>query len=432
MNFPIFIARRLSREGKKSFSRFIIRIAIVATALSICIMVMASSLINGFQKEISQKIFGFWGHIHITDTNVNRSFEAIPINRNQDFYPVLDTFQQITYPGYRSFMGREYGEMIPMQTNAGIDHIQSFILLPGIIQTKKQIEGIILKGYGSDFDFNRLKDFIKRGEIPTLHPDSTSNGIVLSEQTANRLKIDIGESMILYFFQEGDQLRRKFVVEAIYKTGLEEYDQKFALVDIRKLQNVLNWESHQVSGFEVFIDDIADLEKINEHIYLDVIPGDLYSESIRDKFPAIFEWLELQDINEWVILLLLITVAIINMITALMILILERSMMIGLLKSLGSTDWAIRKIFLYQAGIIIVNGLFWGNLIGLGLCYLQKKFEFIKLSEADYYLSTAPVDINLWLILMINLGSLLVILLFLLIPSYLVTKIRPVNALRFK
>jgi len=395
-------------------------------------MLVASSLINGFQKEISQKIFGFWGHIHITDTNVNRSFEAIPIDRNQDFYPSLETVSQVTYPGYKSFMGREYGEVMPMLTNAGIDHIQSFILLPGIIQTKGQIEGIILKGFGDDYDYDRIQDFIKRGEIPTLEKDKASNGIILSEQTADRLKIDVGESMILYFFQEGDQIRRKFNVEAIYKTGLEEYDQKFAMVDMRKLQNVLGWKENQVSGFEVFIDDIRDLDKINEYVYLDIIPGDLYSESIRDKFPAIFEWLELQDINEWVILLLLLTVAIINMITALMILILERSMMIGLLKSLGATDWAVRKIFLYQAGIIILNGLFWGNLIGLGLCFLQKKFEFIKLSEADYYLSTAPVDINIWLIILINVGSLAVILLFLLIPSYLVSKIRPVNALRFK
>ncbi len=395
-------------------------------------MLMASALINGFQKEISQKIFGFWGHIHITDTNVNRSFEAIPINRNQDFYPTLDTVKQVTYPGYKSFLGREYGEVMPMQSNGGIDHIQSFILLPGIIQTKGQIEGIILKGFGDDYDFSRMENFIKAGTIPKLEKDKASNGIILSQQTSDRLKVSVGESMILYFFQDGDQLRRKFVVEAIYKTGLEEYDQKFAMVDMRKLQNVLGWKENQISGFEVFIEDINDLDQINDHIYLDVIPGDLYSESINDKFPAIFEWLELQDINEWVILLLLITVAIINMITALMILILERSMMIGLLKSLGATDWGIRKIFLYQAGIIILNGLFWGNLIGLGLCFLQKKFEFIKLSEADYYLSTAPVDINFWLILMINVGSLAVILLFLLIPSYLVSKIRPVNALRFK
>ena len=395
-------------------------------------MVMASSLINGFQKEISQKIFGFWGHIHITDTNINRSFEAIPIDRNQDFYPALDTFQSITYPGYKTMFGREYGEMVPLKTEGGIDHIQSFILLPGIIQAKKQIEGIVLKGYGKDFDFQRLNKFIKKGKAPVLQDTIIDDGIILSQQTADRLALDIGDPMILFFFQDGDQLRRKFSVKAIYKTGLEEYDQKFALVDMRRLQNVLGWEENLISGFEVFIENINDLDPINEYIYLDVIPGDLYSESIRNKFPAIFEWLELQDINELVILLLLVLVAIINMVTALMILILERSMMIGLLKSLGSTDWMIRKIFLYKAGLIILNGLFWGNLIGIGLCWLQKKFEFIKLSEADYYLSTAPVDLNIWLILLINVLTLSVILLFLLIPSYLVTKIQPVNALRFK
>ena len=432
MNLSLFIAKRLAAQGKKSFSRFIIRIATFATALSVAVMIMAFALIEGFQKEISSKIFGFWGHIHITDTNINRSFEAIPIDINQDFYPELDTVGRISYPC--DSHADANGDLSDKQcfTNAGIDHLQPFIMVPGIIKTKDQMEGIILKGFNEDFDVQRMKSFMKAGAFPVLSDTMASREIVLSEQTALRLRLGVGDRLNVHFVQSGDQLQRAFKVGGIYKTGLEEYDQKFALIDLRVLQQILGWQANQVSGFEVFIEDIADLEAINDFIYLDVIPGDLYSETIRSKFPAIFEWLELQDINKVVILLLLVLVAIINMITALLILILERTTMIGVLKSLGQTDWNIRKIFLYHASIIILYGLFWGNLIGIGLCWLQKKFEFIKLSEADYYLSTAPVDINLMAILIINVLTMAVILVFLLIPSYLVSRIQPVKALRFK
>ena len=226
--------------------------------------------------------------------------------------------------------------------------------------------------------------------------------------------------------------RDSIEVSGIYKTGLEEYDQKFALVDIRKIQQLLDWEEDQVSGFEVFIDNIDDLDPLADYIYFEQLPNNLYAETIRAKLPEIFEWLDLQDINETVILALMIIVAIINMVTALMILILERTNMIGTLKAIGSTNWSIRKIFLYYAAYIIIIGLFWGNLLGIGLCIMQEKFELIRLSEANYYLSVAPVDLQLWPILMLNLGTLLVTLIFLILPSYLVTSISPVKAIRFK
>ena len=220
-------------------------------------------------------------------------------------------------------------------------------------------------------------------------------------------------------------------MKGIYKTGLEEYDRLFALADIRQVQRLLGWSENEVGGFEVFIDDIDDLTAITDYIYFQVLPNNLYAETIREKFSEIFDWLDLQDINEGVILTLMVLVAIINMMTALLILILERTNMIGTLKALGASNWGIRKIFLYYAGYIIVMGLFWGNLIAVTLGLLQERFGFIRLSEENYYLSVAPVELNLWSILLVNAGTLLVILIFLILPSYLVTRISPVKAIRF-
>jgi lipoprotein-releasing system permease protein len=277
-----------------------------------------------------------------------------------------------------------------------------------------------------------MDQYIKRGKRLGIQDSTMSRDILISEQTAKRLQIDTGDTFIVHFVEKGEQLQRRFFVSGVYKTGLEEYDQKFALVDIRQIQQLLGWSEQEVSGFEVFIDEIDDLIPLAEHIYFEELPNDLYAETIREKLPEIFDWLDLQNINEIVILGLMVIVAIINMVTALLILILERSNMIGILKALGSSNWSIRKIFLYYAAYIILVGLFWGNLIGIGLCVFQDQFEFIKLSEENYYLSTAPIAINLWTIVALNAGTLLVTLVFLIIPSYLVTSVSPVKAIRFK
>ncbi|MEL6638841.1 MAG: FtsX-like permease family protein [Bacteroidota bacterium] len=433
MKLEPFIARRLAASGTRSFSRMIIRIAIIAIALSLTVMITATALIRGFQNQISSKIFGFWGHIHITDTNLSRSFDAIPIDAQQDFYPALDTVGSVSYVGPLRVLGIEWdNQMVERETHGGIRHIQVFAHHPGIIKTKDQIEGIIIKGIGPDFDWKNLENYLEEGRAISYPDSSASQDIIISRQTANRLKLGVGDRFEVNYIEDGEQLRRRYGVCGIYKTGLEEYDQKFALVDIRQLQQVLGWREDQVGGFEVFVDDIRDMDIINEYIYLEVIPGDLFSETIRDKFPAIFDWLGLQDINEVVILVLMLIVALINMITALMILILERTNMIGILKALGQSDWGIRQIFLYHAAYIIAIGLFWGNLIGLGLCWIQKKFEIVRLSEADYYLSVAPVEFHFWTIFSLNLGTLAVVIVFLIIPSYMVTRITPVSAIRFK
>ncbi len=434
MNLAYFIARKVAASGQQSFSRLILRIAVVAVALSMAVMIASTAVIRGFKNQIGEKIFGFWGHIHITSADVYRTLtESEPISLEQDFYPSLDTIGPITYLAPFQLFGRPVGErMVERRTHGGIRHIQVFALKPGIIKTKEEIEGIVLKGVGPDFDWSFFDQYLLEGGRLQLQDSVASEGILISRQTADRLQLQLGDRFIFYFVDRGEPLRRRFTVQGIYKTGLEEYDRKFALVDIRKVQQLLKWRPDQVGGFEVFLDDIRDMDIFTEYIYLEILPNDLFAENIREKFPAIFEWLGLQDINEVVIIVLMLVVSIINMVTALMILILERTNMIGILKALGYDNWGIRKIFLYYAAYIIGLGLFWGNLIGIGLCLAQQKWKFITLSEENYYLPYAPIELDPTILLALNGGTFLLILLFLVLPSYLVTRISPVKAIRFK
>ncbi len=432
MNLPYFIAKKVSLNNRQSFTGLIVRIAIVAVALSLAVMIVSTAVISGFKHQIGEKIFGFWGHIHITNTQINRTTgESVPISINQTFYPSLDTLGPITYTESPVIFGMEMPWVVEKKTKGGIRHVQVFALKPGIIKTKKEIEGIILKGIGRDFDGSFFEKFLVEGG-PIELPDSAGNGIVLSKQTADRLELGVNDKFIFYYVRGGEALAKRFIVTGIYKTGLEEYDRKFAMVDIRNVQELLDWPSDMVGGFEVSVDNLQDIEVFSDYIYMEELPGELYCESIRKKYPAIFDWLALQDINEVVILALMLVVGLINMVTALMILILERTNMIGVLKSLGQTDWSIRKVFLYNAAYIILLGLFFGNLAGIWFCYLQEKYGFIRLSEENYYLSEAPVELNLYSVMGLNVLALIVILLFLIFPSWLVTRISPVKAIRFK
>ncbi len=432
MNLPFFIARRLAFSGEKSFSRLIIRIAIAAVALSVAVMISATALISGFKHEISRKIFEFWGHIHISDTAYSLSFEPKPIRIGQDFYPSLDTITHIEYTTTKTVLGVETGTEQLVRSHGGVEHIQVFAHKPGIIRTKTAMEGILLKGIGKDFAWEHLKPYLQEGSIISM-PDSTpSRDIIISRQTADRLKVNVGDKFIVHFVKGQDQLKRLFQVSGIYKTGLEEYDRKFALCDIRQVQQLLGWQPDEVAGFEVWLDDLRDLNLYNQYIYQEVLPPSLLSVSIQEKFPAIFEWLQLQDSNEIVVLSLMLAVAIVNMITALLVLVLERTQMIGLLKAMGEHNRKIRQIFLYYAAVIMSLGIFWGNLIGLGFCFLQDKFHFITMKEADYYLSYAPIRIEWLSVVGINIGTLLLTLLFLLLPSMVIARVSPVKAITFK
>ena len=432
MNLPHFVARRIAFSRSKSFTKVIVKIAIAAIALSLSIMILTTMIISGFKNEISTKVFGFKGHIHITDVNVNRSFEQIPISKSAEYIPEIEDIEWLEYQTPVKILGYELaGRYKTTRTKGGVKHLQPFVNTAGIIKTKKVFGAIQLKGVDDKFDWEYLPNFIIEGE-PLDYSEKTDNGIIVSSITANQLELKVGQRIKITTLKNKEALNRAFVVKGIYNTGLEEYDKQFAIIDMRKAQEMLQWDEDEVSGIEVFLDEIDDLNIINEYLYEQVVPARVYTETISNKFPSIFEWLKLQDINENMLLYLMIIVAIINMITALLILILERTHMIGLLKALGSTDWQVRKIFLYNAAYIIFSGLILGNILGLGIGYLQYTTHFITLDEASYYLSYAPILFDWKAIILINFFCFIFTLLFLIIPTYLVTSISPIKALRFE
>ncbi len=434
LNLEHFIAKKVGYGEEKTFTKTIMRIAIVSIAISLAVMIITTSLIAGFKQEITEKIFGFWGHIHITDANVSLSKEPRPLSVDQKYFEELQDIAMVEYQSPISFLGYEFEDQYRQKsTYGGVRHVQGFAMAPGIITTKKDFEGIIFKGIGTDFDWQSMEVFLEEGEKLNLDniTEKPSSEILISRKTADRLYLKVGSKFILHFIKDGKELKRRFVIKGIYNSGLGEYDKKFVVGDIRHIQELYGWEESQLGGLEVFVEDINDMNILSEYIYYNVVPSNLYAETIRDKFPNIFEWLGLQDINEVVILIMMIIVSIINMITALLILILERTKMIGILKTLGSTNWNIRKVFLYQAAYIISRGLFWGTCIGVGICMIQKYTGFVKLDEANYYLDVAPIVMNWSLILLLNILTLLVTLLFLIGPTYLITRINPIKVLRF-
>jgi len=406
MRWEFNLALRIAKSKEKSFASIIINIASLAVALSIAVMIITTALITGFKTEISSKIFGFWGHLHINAANVYQNLlEINPIDANQDFYPELKKWP-------------------------GIKGIQEYAIQPGIVKGKRDVDGIFLKGVGSDFNWHYFKSYLLEGNILQFSPTQASNEIIISKQTSTRLKLKTGDNFRLFFVKNGTMLKRIFKIKGIYKTGLEEYDSKFAIVDIRKVQELQGWRNNQIGGYEVFISNVSQIDYFADKIYTELLPPHLNIQSIREKLPEIFEWLSLQDINEVVILSLMIVVAIINMITALLILMLERTRMIGILKSLGSTNWSIRRIFMFYAAIIAGKGMLWGNISGITICLLQKYGHFIKLSEENYYLSEAPILLQFNHILFLNAGTLFVIVIFLILPTWLITRISPVRTLR--
>ncbi|MBC7883947.1 MAG: ABC transporter permease [Saprospiraceae bacterium] len=433
MNIEHFIAKRIALTNTGSFTKVIIRIAIVAIAVSLSVMILTTAIISGFKKEITQKIFGFWGHIHITDSNINRNFELTPIDINQAFYDQIRDVKQLDYEEEVSILNYKIqGKVINKTTLGGVKVVQPYIILPGLLSTKDNFHGVLLKGVDEKYDWEAMEHFIVEGKKVSYLKDSTSAEMLLSKNIADKMQIKTGDKVVLSFIRDNARIKKRFQICGIYNTGLEEYDKRFGVVDMHKLQDILGWQANQAQGMEVVLDDVRDLDLISEYVYYEILPQEFYAETIRSKFPGIFEWLGLQDINEKIILQLMVLVAIINMITVLLILILERTQMIGILKSLGMSNRSVRKIFLYNAGYIIFFGLIAGNILGLGVAYLQKHFQFIKLDEANYYLSTAPIEINWIGILLLNAGTLIVTLIFLIIPTMLVSRITPVKALRFE
>jgi lipoprotein-releasing system permease protein len=432
MNIEHFVARRIALTKDTSFTRMIIKIAIAAIAISLSIMILTTAIINGFKKEITDKIFGFWGHMHITDTNINRNFELKPIDTREAAFDDIKKISQIEYESPLKILGIEIPNKTKMAlTNGGVKGMHPFAILPGLLNTKEDFHGVLLKGIDSSYDWQRISKYIIQGE-KIKYNDSISSDVLVSRTIAEKLKIKVGNKVIMAFIRDRSQIKRRFTVTGIYNTGLDEYDRRFCIVDLKMVQSIVGWLPYQAQGMEVIFDNVNDVDVLSDYVYYEKMPQNLYGESIRQKFPSIFEWLNLQDINEQIILILMVIVAIINMITVLLILILERSRMIGILKSLGMANWQVRKIFLYNAGYIILYGLIWGNFLGLGLAWFQQSTGIIKLDEANYYLNTAPISINFSTIALLNIGVLVFTLLFLIIPTSLVSRITPIKVLRFE
>jgi len=425
LKYEPWIAQRLMASKGGGFTRVIIWIATGAVGLSVAVMILSLALMTGFKTEITRKMFGFWGHIHISDPRSIRSYEALPFKYDTALITSIASLEQVQ----SNITGNNMTSDKLVLSKGGVRHVQAYIYLPGIILHDDQMEGIILKGIGPDFDWPNINHYNDSGgNWNSLAEDE----LIISRITANRLRLKEGDKLIVHFIRDGAPLQRRLIIKGIYRTGLEENDAKFALASIDMVRGVLKWDSTEVSGLEIAVDNIDDIPLITDYIYQDELPGTLYAESIREKFPSLFEWLQLQDINTVVIIALMLAVAIINMITALLILILERTQMIGIMKSIGARDQSIRYVFIWFALYITLGGIIIGNVFGLGLAWLEDRYHFIKLNEADYYLSYAPVKVLPWHLLTVNIGAFIIIGICLLAPSLLVSKINPIKTIHYR
>ncbi len=411
MNTPFFIAKRLIRAGGQAESntisgtRPIVRIAIAGIALGLAVMIISMAIVTGFQNEITDKVVNFGSDIVITEYSNLNAIEPQPVSKQQKFYPSLTQI-------------------------SGIRHIQVFATKAGIIKTDEEIEGVVVKGVGSDFDWSFFQKHLVKGEVFNTTDSSRSKNILISENTANKMKLSVGDRMEVFFIHNEKQRARVFDVTGIYKTGLSEYDDKYVITDITHIQRLNGWSENEVAGFEVFVDDFDRLEEMGDIVYNE-IGMELYCMTVKELQPQMFDWLDLQDMNVRVIIILMLVVAGFNMISALLIMIIERVYMIGTLKSLGMNDGKIRNIFIYQALYLTIVGLFWGNLIGIALCLVQQQFGIITLDEASYYVKVVPINLQLGHILLLNLGTLFFCFLMLLVPSMVVARIQPLKAIRF-
>ena len=406
MNIEYFIAKRLftAKEKNNRYTKPIFRIAILAISLSVAIMLLSLIILSGFKSDISEKIIGFGSHITITNFTDNQSYESEPVSINQDFYPKI-------------------------KDDEGINNIQVFATKAGIIKTESDISGILLKGISADFDNSFFSKNLFKGNIPSYNDTVVSDKIMLSSSISNKLNLSIGDDVIVYFFQDPTRVR-KFVLYGIYETGFVDFDDLIMIVDIQHIQKLNNWKNKEVGGFEILIDNFEELDEITNNIY-SKIPYNLNAQSVVEKNPQLFDWLELQNVNLKVILILMLVVGSVNMITALLILILEKTKLVGILKSIGYSNWSIRKVFLYNAAYLIINGIVLGNIIGLGFALLQQKFKLISLDSNIYFMKTVPIKFDFMHIFALNLSVLVICLLVLIIPSYVITKITPMKAMRF-
>ena len=410
MNYEYFLAKRIigNKSYKSSVSAPIIKIGIAAIAISIIVMLIAIATGIGLERKIRDKAVAFNGHISISNFDSNESEGAqVPISINQDFYPEFTTV-------------------------AGVSHIQAVANKFGIIRTNTDFEGLFLKGVGSDYDWRYFKDFLVEGRLP-VYTQKYSSEVLISTYLADRLGFVVGDSFQMYFMKSDSSKApsiMKYSIVGVFNSGFEELDKTYIIGDINHVQRLNRWSKDQIGNFEVFISNYNDLDRLGNEVYAQT-PSTLNTLTVKQKYATIFEWIPIFTTNIYIILAVMIFVGAINMITALLVLILERTQMIGILKALGSSNVSIRKLFLYNASYLIFCGLFWGNLIGLGVLFLQKQFQFLTLDPSVYYVTVAPVYLDWTYVVLLNVMTFVLCILMLLIPSFIISKISPIKAIKF-
>jgi lipoprotein-releasing system permease protein len=412
MKLSFFIAKRLmvqaplqSKRKQSGFSKLIINLAFSAVCVSVMVMILAICVVKGYQNQVKGKLAGFHAPIQLANLDLNKSFESVPLER--------DSLLEV---------------LVPQQK--GVVFLQTFATKAGIIKTEEAFEGIVLKGVGSDYNWDFLAKHLKEGALPLLNDSLVSQEILISRLTANRMQFKLGDALFVYFIQEPPRVR-KFKIVGIFDSGMGELDELYAFVDIKQVQKLNNWSKFEVSGYEIGLNQLEDMAHMQTSLS-EFVPFNMSINTIAEMYPALFDWLILLDMNVLIILLLMLAVAAINMVTALLILILERTQMIGLLKAMGAKDQLISEIFIWMAGQIIIKGLFFGNLIGLGLAFLQQKFAWLKLDQKSYYLNQVPIEFDWQLIIGVNFLSFFICMILLLIPARFVAKVNPVKTIQFK
>jgi lipoprotein-releasing system permease protein len=382
----------------------VIRLAILSIALGLSVMILSISIVIGFQKTVRQKVAGFDAHIQISGFSNNDSYETASIDRNQDFIEDIKALK-------------------------GVKNLQVYAKKGGILKANSTIQGVMMKGVGTNYDWSNVKQWLVNGEIPIYNDSTRSNDIVLSQNIADKLHLSVGDDALMYFIQEPPRVR-KFHIAGIYHSGLEEFDSKFIIGDIQQIQKLNKWSKNQIAGFEVIIDDYDNLEEITSEIN-ETIGYDLVAKNIRQRYPFIMDWLNLLDTNVYFILGLMVLISGITMMGTILILILEKTNMIGTLKALGANNKSIRKIFIYNALSLIGRGLILGNIIGIGLASIQYFFKIIPLDADTYYMDTIPIYFNFAYLIALNIGTIIITSLMMLWPSHIISTISPIKALRF-
>ncbi|RZL20223.1 MAG: ABC transporter permease [Pedobacter sp.] len=406
MNTEYFIAGRIAIKSERTFSKLIVRIAIIGVMLSLAVMMLSIGIIKGFKTEIQDKVRGYIGDIRIFKYDLNNSFELSP------FVPSAATISDL-------------------KKNPQVEYFQPYATKPAIISANDEVEGINFKGIDSTFNWSYIEKHMVSGKVLNFADSaSATKQIMISQFTANRLKLKVGDKFIMHFVQNPPR-RRPFTIVGIYSIGVEEIDKNFVLGDLNLIRKLNEWKPNEIGGIEIRIKDFSKLKATSTGIY-EGLEIKLKSESVQDYFPAIFTWLSLLDVNTKVLLVLMLIVGVINMITALLIMILERTNMIGMLKAFGMTDFSVMKIFLYNALYLVGLGLLLGNGLGLGLALLQTQTHIFKLDQTSYYLAYVPMEIHLLDVIILNICTGAVCLIVLILPSLLVSKISPLKAIRFK